>query len=371
MTITKKILKFIAILSVISVISPASLTYASTLDNLTKQKNDLQNSINANKQQINSLQDMISSLDNQTATTQKEIDLTNQIIALTNEQIAQTETQINQKQAELTQKQDELDETVRVFYETGQPSALEIVAGANNLSDAFSQTQYMESLSTRINDQANVISQAKTDLENKKADLQKQEASLESQKSDLANKRRNLANQAAAKNRLLSQTNSELTQLQGEMNDVSAAIYAERLRLGGYSSGGTGGYPWANSAPCTASGACPSDPWGFGIRQCTSYAAWYFNAVEGKSWYNTRPGSGSAWNWPALASDQGYSVSSTPRAGAIASWPRGGIYGSYGHVAIVRSVNANGTINVSEYNWIQYSYSERNNISPGGARFIY
>jgi len=369
--LAKKILNLITVLCLFFLLTPAGLAYASTLDDLTRQKKELQNSLNANMQQINSLQDRIASLDAQTGATQKEIDLTNQIITLTNEQITQTQTQINLKQQELTQKQGELHETIRVLYETGQPTTLEIIAGANNLSDASSRAQYMESLSDQINAQAEAIIKAKTDLENKKSDLQSQEQSLEGQKTDLANKQRNLRNQAAAKNRLLSEANSEQSQLQGDLDDVSEAIYAERQRLGGYTSGGTGGYPWANSSPCTASGSCPADPWGFGIRQCTSYAAWYFNVIEGKSWDNTRPGSGSAWNWPALAADQGYSVSSTPRAGAIASWPRGGIYGSYGHVVIVRSVNSNGTINVSEYNWVKYSYSERNNVSPSGARFIY
>lgn len=127
----------------------------------------------------------------------------------------------------------------------------------------------------------------------------------------------------------------------------------------------TDGYPFASADTNTV------DPWGFYCRQCTSYAAWYFNAVEGLAWYNTRPGSGSAWNWPALAADQGYSVGSIPRAGAIASWDRGGMFGAYGHVAIVESVNINGTINVSEYNWIPYAYSQRNNVALSGARFIY
>lgn len=127
----------------------------------------------------------------------------------------------------------------------------------------------------------------------------------------------------------------------------------------------TNGYPFANADTNTV------DPWGFYVRQCTSYCAWYFNAVEGASWYNTRPGQGSAWNWPALAADQGYIVGSVPRVGAIASWNAGGLMGGYGHVAIVESVNANGTIHVSEYNWIPYSYSERDNVSPAGVRFIY
>jgi surface antigen len=81
--------------------------------------------------------------------------------------------------------------------------------------------------------------------------------------------------------------------------------------------------------------------------------------VRGKHWINTRPGSGSAYNWPALAGDpqNGYSVSSTPRVGAIISWNRP-MYPNdqWGHVAIVEGVNSDGTIDISEYN---YLYSER------------
>jgi surface antigen len=74
-----------------------------------------------------------------------------------------------------------------------------------------------------------------------------------------------------------------------------------------------------------------------------------------------------------LAYDQGYSVNASPQVGAIVSWPAG-ILGAWGHVAIVEGVNANGTINVSEYNWVRYSYSERYNVpywNYGNASFIY
>lgn len=171
------------------------------------------------------------------------------------------------------------------------------------------------------------------------------------------------------KKSLLSQANTKQTQLKGELDNVSAEIYEQRKALGGYTSGGTGGYPWANAS---TNGV---DPWGFYYRQCTSYAAWYFNSVEGKSFYSWRTlgvnQSSNSGDWAdGLAQNQGYTVSSTPRVGAIASWPAGGL-NAYGHVAIVQAVNNNGTINVSEYNWIPYSFDQRNNVSPGSARFIY
>lgn len=360
---TKIIASISGFLALLMVAAP---TYAATLDDLYQQKQDLQNSISSNLNEINSLQGMVNSIDSQNAATQREINVTNQIIDVTNQQISETQGQIEQKQKELDQKKAELYETIVTYYESGgEQSSIEMIAGANNLSDLIDQSQYMQALVDQIDQQATSITKVKEDLEGQKKDLEKKEGDLEAQRASLADQRRNLQIQSDQKNRLLSQANDTQTQLKKDLDNVSAEIYAERMRIGGYNVGGTGGYPFANSTPDVP------DPWGFYTRECTSYAAWYFNAVEGKSWYNTRPGSGSAWNWPALAYDQGYSVSYSPRPGAIASWDRGGIFGAYGHVAIVQSVNGDGTINVSEYNWVKFSYSERYNVSPSGARFIF
>jgi len=364
----KNILNFIKIwgIAILLISAPA---YASTLDDLNQQKKDIQDSIAANKQDIKNIQDMINSLGAQTAATQKQISITNQIIDLTSQQITETQAQIDQKQKELDQKKADLNETVVNYYETGTPSTIEIVVSSDNLSDIINQSQYMQSLSDQIDNQAKAIAQVKADLQNQKNDLEKQKNDLEAQRNSLADQQRNLNIQADAKNQLLSQTKSQQSQLKADLDNVSASIYAERQKLGGYTSGGTGGYPWASA---DTNGI---DPFGFYYRQCTSYAAWYFNAIEGKDWYSFRVyginRSSNGGDWADLGAHQGYSVSSTPRPGAIASWPAGGIFGAYGHVAIVQSVNSNGTINVSEYNWIQYSYSERHNVSPSGARFIY
>lgn len=61
------------------------------------------------------------------------------------------------------------------------------------------------------------------------------------------------------------------------------------------------------------------------------------------------------------ASDCGYSTSSgSPVANSIVCWDDGG----YGHVAWVRSVNSDDTMNISESNWpIGQGPTDRNNIA--------
>lgn len=66
---------------------------------------------------------------------------------------------------------------------------------------------------------------------------------------------------------------------------------------------------------------------------------------------------GNAVDWMANASAEGYKTSDEPLAGAIA-WQGSWVH-PLGHVAYVEAVYDDGTILVSEYNYIPYSYSER------------
>jgi surface antigen len=78
---------------------------------------------------------------------------------------------------------------------------------------------------------------------------------------------------------------------------------------------------------------------------------------------------GNANTWDSSARGAGYTVSRTPRAGAVFQTDSG----YYGHVGIVESVNPDGTINISDMNgiagWNRVGY--KNNVSPGGYWFIY
>ena len=108
---------------------------------------------------------------------------------------------------------------------------------------------------------------------------------------------------------------------------VSAYTYAG-------TSSGFGGTTWFISY---GSGNC--GPYAYG--NCTCYA--YYRRLElslpvGNHW-------GNASSWAYYARSEGYTVNSTPSAGAIIQ--NGG---GYGHVGIVESVLANGDISISEMN---------------------
>ncbi|WP_022791421.1 CHAP domain-containing protein [Weissella halotolerans] len=97
--------------------------------------------------------------------------------------------------------------------------------------------------------------------------------------------------------------------------------------------------------------------------QCTWYVK---NALGwvGNNW-------GNAAGWGASAAAAGRVVNGTPAAGSVVVFGPGvGGAGAFGHVGVVESVNANGTINISEGNYAGLMFHERT-VSAAGLTFIH
>lgn len=104
-------------------------------------------------------------------------------------------------------------------------------------------------------------------------------------------------------------------------------------------------------------GVYVADPWSFYRGECVSFAAWRIVSRSRypdfkNSWVGPNGRSvffGSAVSWADAARDAGIRVDRAPAVGAIAQTTEGG--GGAGHVAYVAGVNADGTIDVEEYNY--------------------
>ncbi len=92
------------------------------------------------------------------------------------------------------------------------------------------------------------------------------------------------------------------------------------------------------------------DPWGFALRNCTSFVAWRLRETNGLSDFTTDLGGGrfgNAGNWDDDAEALGYLVDDVPAVGAVAQTDDGRV----GHVAWVSAVG-DGTVTVEEYNYL-------------------
>lgn len=91
------------------------------------------------------------------------------------------------------------------------------------------------------------------------------------------------------------------------------------------------------------------DPWGFALRNCTSFVAWRLRMTNGLADFDNYFGGvhwGNAAHWDRAAARLGYLVDDVPAVGAVAQSD----HGAKGHVAWVESVG-DGTVTVEEYNY--------------------
>lgn len=94
------------------------------------------------------------------------------------------------------------------------------------------------------------------------------------------------------------------------------------------------------------------------------YCTWYVKNRRGASIPNSL---GNANTWYSRAAAMGMAVGSTPRAGAVGTTTRG----SLGHVVYVESVNADGSINISEMNAPIFGQTTYRTASAGEFLYIY
>lgn len=297
------------------------------------------------------LQAQISTLENQIADSQNRISI--------------LQGEINEAEAELARQKDVLGENIRVSYLEGQISTLEMLASSKDLSEFVDKQQYRNVIQDNITQTLDKITALKFKL-----NTQKQE--IERFLKDQQKARDQVASQKSEQNRLLGLNQDQQNSLTSQIKENSARVAAlnrkqieeNRQLLGGnIPSGiaGGGGYKYGNAVclwPGSADPPCREydwgfpnassprnlyDEWGYGYRNCTSWAAYRVAQVKGY----TPAGLtflGHAKNWPANTSA---TVNRDPSGGdatvAIS-------YGTYGHVRFVENVYSDGSIEVSDYN---------------------
>lgn len=286
-------------------------------------------------------------------------------------QQAATQQKITENQNKITQERAYLADDIKTMYTDGQLSTIEELATSKNLSDYVDKQTYRTSVQNKINTTIKEIAALQAQLQKQKAELDVLIASEQQQNAQLATaqtQQQQLLNynqgQQAAFNQQISANSGRIAQLR------QAQIAANARFIGGGSSGaaGTGstcggGYPakW-----CEIPQDSVIDSWGMYNRECVSYTAFRV-AASGR----TMPywgGSGNANQWVADAQGAGIPVDHSPRVGDVAI----SLAGAYGHAMYVEGVNADGTINISQYNAaLNGRYSTRSGLSPSGLYFIH
>lgn len=312
--------------------------------------------------QSDSLKRQIAILENEQATIQAQID----------ESQAQYEkltVGIKANEKKIVLQREALGQTLADLYVDDQTSPIEMLASSNNIADYVDTQAQRESLRDSMVQKIDDINAIKAELEKQKAEVERVLADQKSQKDALVVKKNeqnsllaDTQGQESAYQSLISSSQGEQQKLRDAQQAAIAARLAASTNGGGTITAGSsskGGYP-SNLANAPIDSLV--DPWGMYNRECVSYTAWKVYQKNGYMPY--WGGRGNAKQWPANADAAGIPRGSTPKVGSV-----GVIYaGQWGHVVWVESINSNGTINISQYNYNfgtgRGMYSEMYNVLP-------
>lgn len=254
-----------------------------------------------------------------------------------------------------------------------QPETIMILAGSSSISDYAERQARADSVKDQVAASAQAVKELKEELEEQKKEVERVIADQEIQRANIATKK---AEQAELMEKYRDNAEAYTAEAEEARKQKEAAIAEEIAAMNRGRSGtavkvsNESGYPYA--------GKCPQynlafiDAWGYYGCQCTSYAAYRVVATYGYVPY----GWGNANTWGYAASSLGFRVDSTPAPRTVAF----STAGAWGHVMWVESVNADGTINLSEYNnygssasGLPGDYGYRVNVNPAdyGYQFIH
>ncbi|OGL31338.1 hypothetical protein A3F37_03165 [Candidatus Saccharibacteria bacterium RIFCSPHIGHO2_12_FULL_41_12] len=284
--------------------------------------------------------------------------------------IEELKIEIAKAEVELAKQRTILGGIIKSMYLDGDVSTLEMLASSKDLSEFFDKQQYKESVQNKVKATLDRVQQLKLDLSTQKATTEK----IIAEQQILQNQ---IVAQRAENDRLLGLNQGQQDALNAQIKDNSAKASQLRSQQAAENakffqgngsrvvagSNGRDTYPniWRNSPQDSM-----LDSWGMYNRECVSYTAW--KVYETRGYMPYWGGRGNANQWDDNARAEGIPVDGSPRAGDIAIMN----VGYYGHSMYVESVNPNGTINVSDYNYsYNGTYSEGYNISPAGLAFIH
>ena len=275
-------------------------------------------------------------------------------IAISEAEVKNLRAQIKETEARLADEQDALAELLVNMHFESDAEPIRILAGSTSISDLAEKAARDEVVKEQISTSATAVKEAKQKLEADKAEVETLLSQQKQARQDLVVKRSEQkalvekyendaeAYAAAAKAALAEQHKAE----EEEFNN-----HPERYGGGTYIGTGGNTYPaiWRNDCPAARDEDRQYTTFWGDVRiggyvcECTSYAAW--KAYET---YGVGVGWGHAYSWASGAMNdiRVSSVDHNPAGGTIGQTASG----TYGHVFWVESVNADGSINITEYN---------------------
>lgn len=192
------------------------IAMAAPVDDLKNKLNGINaqiDAVNRNLQQKRgekaTLENEIAIFNGQIQQLQLKIQKTQTEIQKTQIEISETNKQIKAAEAELEIQKQLIREHLRVIYEEGRVTIVEVIVSADDFSEFLNRSEYLQTVQRKIQETAEKIGKLKAELEEKKNLLVGKKSDLDTMKKELDGQKADLAAQKAQKNALLAKTKGE------------------------------------------------------------------------------------------------------------------------------------------------------------------
>jgi surface antigen/regulator of replication initiation timing len=366
---------------IMAVATPIQMSQNAAADKYDDQIAALQAQIDSANAQVSNLKSQANTYATAAAGLQAQVTAIQDQIAISTAKYNQLTQQIADTEQKIKDNQDALGQTLADLYVDGNVSPIEMLASSKNISDYLDKQELQSSIRDQLTSTIKEIQDLKDQLVKKQSDakatLVNQQAShdalaaAQQQQQDLYNQTQG---QEAAYQSLIAANQSKQKDLAAQQLAAMAATINSTGGAKVLKSGVAGGYPW-NSGNCPMSGFYStggvdgngSDGYGYGCRQCASYAAWRMAKETGFYPVNW----GNAINFPSRGRAAGYAVDGTPSAGSMAVMSTSQAGTPYGHVAWVDAVEDNGKIIVSQYNYYYNGWGNYTQMELSASAFTW
>ena len=203
----------------------------SRLAQIKEQKGEIERNLESYKADQAEYAGQIGTLNNKIALTEEEIDATQDILDELDANIAQTEQELEETTQELENKKELFATRIRVMYENGDTSYMDVLLNSENFSDMLSNMEivsqimdYDKGVVAEYTALKESIEQMKAELESDRADKQDYMDSLEDRKEELESDRADLKKLLAKLENDIEYAEKTARQMQADEDKVNAEI---------------------------------------------------------------------------------------------------------------------------------------------------
>ncbi len=178
--------------------------------------------------ELNSAVEKKNDLDIQLTALQDDIDVIDDVINDKQKEIDEKSKQIDELSDKIDDSKDTLKERMKIMYENGSTSYLEMIFESKGLSDLFTRVAIIQDIISHDKNMIQEYVNTKSEIEDTKKAVESEQAEQKEAKDMLVDKKSDLKEKQAERDKIVNQLQSEVTEL--EKFEEESAKYEEQAR---------------------------------------------------------------------------------------------------------------------------------------------